>query len=160
MMKLRHWLQVSALLGVSWVLSPTSARAETLYNGTTLVQGQESFVQSFNVTTPGTFTVTLSAIPWLDSISDLNSFVTTSSGVVGSSSGTGTESFDVSAGTVYAHWFGSAQGSYNIGALGVNIQFQPSATAVALPTSFILLLSGLGLLFGWQNRRTPSLQTA
>jgi hypothetical protein len=37
--------------------------------------------------------------------------------------------------------------------VGLKITFQPGAVPVPLPTSFLLMLSGLGILFGWQNRR-------
>jgi hypothetical protein len=63
----------------------------------------------------------------------------------------------VGAGTYYAHWFGDAQGVYNLGVVGLKIQFQPGATAVPLPATLLLMLSGLGLLFGWQSRKAPVL---
>jgi hypothetical protein len=131
-----------------------AARADTvMYDGTTFVEGQQSFVQSFNISGPGTLTVTLATISWLDVISNLTGFVTTDSGVLGSTMSAGTESFQVDSGTLYAHWFGNAQGSFGIGVLGVKIEFQPSVvTPVPLPASLLLLLSGLGVLFGWQRR--------
>jgi hypothetical protein len=123
-----------------------------LYDSASFLQGQQSFVQSFNITTPGTLTVTLSQIPWLDTVSNLTGFVSTSAGVMGNSFSGGSESFDVTAGTVYAHWFGSAQGMYDIGVLGVKIMFQPSGvTPVPLPSPVILLLGGVALLLGWQE---------
>jgi hypothetical protein len=156
MMKLQTFLPASMLALAAWILPMTAATADTLYDSTSLVKGQQSFVQSFSVATPGTLTVTLTDVPWLDTLSGLNCFISTASGVLGSAMGEGTESMDITAGTVYAHWFGSAQGAYNLGVMGVKIEFEPSASAVPLPTSFILLLSGLGLLFGWQNRRPSS----
>jgi MYXO-CTERM domain-containing protein len=70
----------------------------------------------------------------------------------------GGDSVNIGAGTVYAHWFGDAQGPYNFGVLGVKIQFTPAGgTTVPLPRSLMLLVSGLGLLFGWQRRRAPEL---
>ena len=110
-------------------------------------------MQSFNVTGPGSLTITLSSIPWLDTVSDLTGFLTTASGMIGSTIGAGSETVDVGAGTYYAHWFGDAQGAYNLGVVGLKISFQPGVIApVPLPASFVLLLSGLGLLFGWQRR--------
>ena len=75
--------------------------------------------------------------------------------MVGSTlSGASSESVSVAPGVYYAHWFGNAQGNFNEGVLGVNIQFQPNTT-VPLPASLLLMLSGIGILFGWQLRRTP-----
>jgi hypothetical protein len=151
---------LSLVLGV-WALSIAAARADTvLYDSAGFVQGQQSFVQSFNITTPGTLTVTLSEFSWLDSISNLTGFVSTSSGVMGSTFGSGSESFNVGNGAIYAHWFGDAQGTYGIGVLGVKITFQPNGvTPVSLPAPLLLLLSGLGVLFGWQRRAAPSVAT-
>src|SRR5260370_728864 len=100
--------------------------------------------------------MTLSNIPWLDVVSNLSGFLSTPSGEIGTTIGAGTESVNVGAGTYYAHWFGDAQGAYNLGVVGLKITFQPGAVPVGLPTSFVLMLSGLGILFGWQNRRTPA----
>ena len=134
-----------------------SVQAETvIYNSAGFIQGQQSFVQSFDITTAGTVTVTLSNIPWLDTISGLNCFLTTSSGLLAPSMGVGTESMNVEPGVYYAHWLGDANGGYGVGVYGLDITFQPSGvTPVALPTSSILLLSGLGLVFGWQRRLHP-----
>jgi hypothetical protein len=156
-MKVKSVFSAALLALAAYALPLHGARAATLYDGTSLVQGQSAFVQTFNVTSPGVLTVTLTDIPWLDTVSGLTGFLTTASGVVGSSMGAGAQSYDVSAGTVYAHWFGQAQGNYDIGVVGVNVSFQPSGTAVPLPTTLILMLSGLGLLFGWQSRKSPAL---
>jgi hypothetical protein len=157
-MKLQKFLPASIMVLASWALSVGACRAGTvLYDNATVVTGQEAFVQSFTVATPGTLTITLSNIPWLDVVADLDCFLTTTTGVVGPTMlGAGSESVKIGAGTIYAHWFGDAQGTYNAGVLGVKIQFQPAST-VSLPASLILLLSGLGVLFGWQRRRTPDL---
>jgi hypothetical protein len=144
------WLLAAAVVSVG------SARASTvLFNSATVVQGQQAFVQSFTVTTPGTLTITMSNIPWMDVVTDLNCFVTTTKGVAGSvMNGAGTESIGLQPGTIYAHWFGEAEGAYGAGVIGVEIQWQPG-TPVALPTSLVLMLSGLGILLFWQRRRAP-----
>jgi hypothetical protein len=126
-----------------------------LYDGISVISGSQSTVQSFNVTAPGALTITLSSIPWLDTVADLTGFLSTASGMIGTTIGARSETVDVGAGTYYAHWFGDAQGAYNLGVVGLKITFQPSVVApVPLPASFVLLLSGLGLLFGWQRRET------
>ena len=100
---------IIALAGmVAWALPFGSASADTvLYDSSGFIQGQQSFVQSFDITTAGTLTVSLSDIPWLDTISNLNFFLTTASGTVGASMGAGTESMSVGPGMVYAHCTGT-----------------------------------------------------
>jgi hypothetical protein len=156
-MRNRHF-RIAAMLAM-WLLPLAAARAGTvLYNSAGFIEGEQSFVQSFDITTPGTLTVTLTAIPWLDTISDLNAFVSTATGVVGSSWSGGSESIAVDAGTFYAHWFGDANGAFGLGVYGVKVMFQPNAiSAVPLPASLLLLLSGLGVLWGWQRRSENAL---
>ncbi len=133
------------------------AHADTLvYGGISVFSGQQSFVDTFTETTSGTLNITLSNMPWFDAVKNLTGFLSTSSGMIGTIIGEGSESLEIGPGTYYAHWFGEAQGSYNLGAVGMRITFQPnSVVPVALPPSLVLMLSGLGLLFGWQSRRVP-----
>jgi hypothetical protein len=157
-MKASNILAASLLTACACAAPFTGTRADAiLLDSISLIQGQQSFTDALNVASPGTLTMTLSSIPWMDTISNLTGFVSTDSGVVGTTMGAGTESFNIeSAGTVYAHWFGDAQGSYDIGVLGVKISFLPSVvTPVPLPASLLLMLSGLGVLFGWQRRADP-----
>jgi hypothetical protein len=158
-MKLRHFFAVAASMLAACALPLSGARADMLYDASTLVQGQQAFTESFNVTSPGTLTMSISNIPWLDTVSDLSFFLTTSSGgMVGSMmGGSGSESVNVGTGTIYAHWFGDAKGDYDIGVLGVNIQFQPGVLPVPLPPTLVLMLSGLALLFGWQRKLLPGM---
>ena len=145
----------SALLALSVWLTPFSAsRADTvLYDAGSFVEGQQSFTQSFNIGGPGTLTVSITDIPWLDIVSDLNCFLSTASGLINPAANAGgSESFNVGSGPIYAHWFGNAVGVYDLGVIGVKITFQPAGIPVPLPASLVLLLSGLGVLFGWQRR--------
>jgi hypothetical protein len=160
-MKVLRFFAVPLLALAAWALPVGAARADTLlYDGISVISGSQSSVQSFNVTAPGSLTMTLSSIPWLDTVSDLTGFLTTASGMIGTTIGAGSETIDVGAGTYYAHWFGDAQGAYNLGVVGLKISFQPSVAPVPLPASFVLLLSGLGLLFGWQRRAiVPATET-
>lgn len=130
-----------------------SAWADTVvYDSSGFVQGSQSFVDSFTVTTPGTLTISLADVPWLDSLSGLNLFLTTASGPMGASMGAGTESMQIGPGTFYAHWFGDANGQYKLGVYSLEIMFHPEFSAVPVPASLILLLSGLGLTFAWPRR--------
>ena len=154
-----HTFAASALLALSvWLMPFAASRADTvLYDASSFVEGQQSFTQSFNVSGPGTLTVSITDIAWLDIVADLNCFLSTASGLInpaanGNGYSSGSESFNVGSGPIYAHWFGSAQGIYDLGVIGVKITFQPAGIPVPLPASLVLLLSGLGVLFGWQRR--------
>jgi hypothetical protein len=152
-MKIRSSIPALIALLAAGALPAGVARASSvLYDSISVISGQQSTVQSFNVSTPGTLTVTLSTLPWLDPVTGLNAFLTTASGMVGTAFTGGTETFDVTAGTYYAHWFGTANGTYNLGVVGMEITFQPSdVTAVPLPASLVSMLSAIGLLVGWQS---------
>jgi hypothetical protein len=138
-----------------WTAVSTHAQAsEVLYDGTGFLQGTQSFVQSFNLNSPGTLTVSLSNVAWPQKLASLNLLMTSANGAVGPEMGAGTATFDVKAGNVFAQWFGTAQGPLNTGVYSMEIQFQPATSSgnpVPLPTSIGLLLSGLGLL-AWQRR--------
>jgi hypothetical protein len=164
-MKAKSFVAVALLALSACVLPFAAARADVvMYDQADFVSGAEAFGQTLNITTPGTITVTLTAVPWLDTVTDMNAFLTTSSGVVnaiGQNSGStfsGSESYNVGAGTYYAHWFGDAQGPGNLGVLSANITFTTGASAVALPASWLLLLSGV--VFLARVKRKPLLTAA
>jgi hypothetical protein len=157
-MKIQQFLPASILLFACGLMSAEAARAGTvLYDSASIIAGQGGATQSLDLSAPGTLTITITNIPWLDVVADLTCFLSTTTGVVGNKMyAAGSESVSVGPGTYYANWFGDAQGMYNEGVVGVKIQFQPAST-VSLPASLVLLLSGLGMLFGWQSRRTSDL---
>jgi hypothetical protein len=157
-MNIRNIFFVTLSALACWSMGSTHARAaEVLYDGTGFLQGTESFVQSFNLSSPGTLTVTLSNVAWPQQLASLNLLLTSAKGMDGPEMGAGTSTFNVGSGNVFAQWFGSAQGPLNTGVYSMEIQFQPAGgITVPLPTSIALLLSGLGLLI-WQRRvRTES----
>ncbi len=153
-MRARYVLGAMVLILGVGLLRPHPAQAGTvLYDSANFVVGQQSFVQAFTLTTAATVTVTLSSIPWLDTIMGLNCFLTSASGVVSSWTGEGSESVHLGAGTYYSHWYGEAGGQYKIGVDKLRIEADyDHSTTVPLPASLVLLLSGLGVLFGWQRR--------
>jgi hypothetical protein len=156
-MKIRHFLATAILSLSAWALSTGFAQASTvMYEGLGFMQGTQTFTNSMNLESSGTLTVTLSNMAWPQPLASLNLVLSSSSGMLGHEmTGDDTEIFNVESGNVLAQWFGTAQGPLNAGVYGIKIEFQPSATAVPLPTSIALLLSGLCLL-AWQ-RRSPRL---
>lgn len=117
------------------------------------IKGTQIFSDSFDITTPGTLQVTLTSIPWLDTLQDLNCFLTSpAGGLLGAAINGTSESMAVAPGTVYVNWYGEAAGSYGLGVYGINVDFQP-AVPVPAPAALPLLLSGLGALAFWRRRR-------
>ena len=152
-MQVKHFFATAILLGI--VAHVGTAHADTIvYDSVGFIQGSQSFVDTFNIAAPGTLTISLTDVPWLDTISNLSFFLTSASGTFGSPMNGGSESMNIGAGTFYAHWFGEADGQFQLGAYAIKISFQPEFSAVPLPSSLILTLSGLGLLFGRQWVRT------
>jgi hypothetical protein len=143
------------ILGLGIGALPMSrATADTvLYDGSGFLTGTESFSQTFNLTAPGTLTVTLSNVAWPQQLASLNFLLSSANGTMGPEMGAGTYTFAVLAGgNVFAQWFGTAQGPLNAGVYSLKIDFAPSAVPVPLPTSVVLLMSGLALLL-WQRRQ-------
>jgi hypothetical protein len=157
-MKIQRFLSSMLLLTCTLAAAHAARAGTVLYDSATIISGEGGASQSLDLSTAGTLTITVTNIPWLDVVSELTSFLSTTSGVVGNKMyAAGSETVSVGPGTYYASWFGDAQGTYNEGVVGVKIQFQPAVSTVPLPGSLVLLLSGLGVLFGWQHRRIPDL---
>lgn len=150
-MNIRHLLGLAAcLLGA--VAARPAAASEVLYDNSGFLKGQQSFVQSFNITGPGTLTVSLTNVDWPQQLSSLNMVLSSGSGsLLGPEMGAGTDSFHIDSGLVFAQWFGTAQGPLDTGVYSLKVLFVPNALPVPLPASIGLLLSGLVLLI-WQRR--------
>jgi hypothetical protein len=129
----------------------SAGASEVIYDGAGFIRGQQSGMESFNVSGPGTLTVQLSNVPWPVPLGSLNAVISSPTGLLGPEMGTGTQTFQLTGGEIFAQWFGSAQGPLNVGVYALKIEFQPNALPVPLPTSIALLVSGLALL-GWQRR--------
>lgn len=153
--KLKYLLAATIIAFGSAILPLAAARADTvLYDSAGFLRGTQSFSQTFNLTAPGTLTVTLSNIAWPATLASLNLTMTSANGEMGQEMGAGTSSFAVVAGgDVFAQWFGTAQGALNAGVYGLKIEFAPSASVVPLPASIVLLFSGLALMMLWHRRR-------
>jgi hypothetical protein len=131
-----------------------SAASEVLFSGVGFMQGQQSFEDSFALSGPGVLTVTLSDIAWPEPLANLDMVVSTPHGLLGPEVGAQTESYTLTqASQIYVQWFGTAQGPLDAGAYGLKVNFAP--TAVPLPSSVLLLLSGLVMLV-WSRRQVAA----
>jgi hypothetical protein len=139
----------------------SAGASEVLYDNSGFLTGQQSFSQSFQISGPGTLTVSLANVAWPEQLASLDMLLSTTNGLLGPEMGAGTETFDIKAGgTLFADWFGTAQGPLDAGVFSMNIQFQPSGvTPVPLPYSLGLLGSAL-LLLVWHRRRPEALAGA
>jgi hypothetical protein len=143
------FLSMLCCVGAAASVCSSAKASEVLYDSAGFIQGQQSFEQSFELTGPGTLTVTLSNINWPTSLASLNMLVASSDGMLGPQMGEGTDDFKFEGGIIFAQWFGTAQGPLDTGLYGVKISWTP--TAVPLPMSIALLASGVALLL-WQRR--------
>jgi hypothetical protein len=152
-MKIRGLLTFALVL-TSWMAAPSARADAVMYDASGFIVGNQSFVKSFVTPSAGTLTVTLTNVAWPEQLANLNLLLSSTRGAMGAEMGTGVANFDVKAGEkVYAQWFGTAQGPLDAGVYAIDISFRPSGvSAVPLPTSVALLLSGLLLLF-WHRRR-------
>jgi hypothetical protein len=128
------------------------ANGVVLADSVGFIRGTQIFTDTFDISTSGVLTVTLSAIPWLDTLQDLNCFLTSPSGGVlpGTFNGN-VESIKVRPGDISVNWYGTAAGTFGVGVYGLQVNLQPT-TPVPTPASLPLLLSGLGTL--WALRRS------
>ncbi len=133
-------------------LAPAPANV-VLTDSVGFIRGTQIFTDTFDVATSGVLTVSLSAIPWLDTLQDLNCFASSPSGGVLSGTFNGNiESIKVRPGDISVNWYGTAAGTFGVGAYALQVDFQP----VPIPASLPLLLSGLGVLWGLKRSRRPA----
>jgi hypothetical protein len=141
------------MFGAAALAAGSAGAAQVEYDGAGFIRGQQAGMESFSVSGPGTLTVQLTNVAWPVPLGSLNAVISSASGLLGPEMGTGTQTYQVTgAGEIFAQWFGTAQGPLNVGVYALNIEFQPNAMPVPLPTSIGLLVSGLALL-GWQRRQ-------
>lgn len=150
-MNIRNFICTGIFVVAAFTAAGRATAAQVLYDNSGFVTGQQSFVQSFDISAPGTLTVTLGNVAWPEQLASLNMLVSSSSGLMGPEMGSGTDTFHImKAGMVYTQWFGLAQGPLDIGVYSMKVQFQPNV--VPLPASLALLASGL-MLLAWQRRQ-------
>lgn len=154
------WIRVLAL-GLLLALAGAAAEAEELLVSTPLVDGSLATVSNFQITGPGTVTVSLTDLAWPDKLASLTFAATTSSGVVASMSGPGQISFNVSSPGMYSAVVGAVAGAgfLDLGWYSMIVNFTPATSAVPLPGSVWLLVSGLvlgALLIRPRRRATPA----
>jgi hypothetical protein len=150
---------VAVLIGAGVLAVGSASASEVLYDSAGFIRGQQSGMESFNVSGPGTLTVELTNVAFPMPLSSLNATVSSPAwGLLGPEMGEGVQSYQVtSGGEIFAQWFGNAQGPLDMGMYALKIEYTQSAIPVPLPTSIALLVSGLALL-GWQRRRANHFQ--
>jgi hypothetical protein len=165
MMKMRKFLKLGLLAPLALVglaVTPHAWADSILLAQTTLVAGTESTVDSFTTSGAGSVTVTLQSLNWPTQLSALSFSATSASQVLASWNGTGTTltgsttTFDVGAGTYFAHIMATAGGALNLGLYSMMMTFSPNSTpTVPLPASGWMLLTGMFVLVGLARAARP-----
>ncbi|HEY4209992.1 MAG TPA: hypothetical protein VGM84_00815 [Steroidobacteraceae bacterium] len=139
------------VLGLS--LAPPSKADTVLLAQTTLISGSSAVTDKFTAPSAGTVTVQLSNMSWPTRLSALSFAATSGSQVMSAWSwdalAANVQSFQVGAGTYFAHVTGQAAGLLNLGLYSLSITFKTSDTPpVPLPASDWLLIGGMFVLAG------------
>ncbi len=157
-----QWGLVAPLVLTGFAVTPNAWADSILLAQTTLVSGLESTDDSFTVPTAGTVKVTLSNLDWPTQLTSLSFSATSANQVLASWNGTGTDltsntsTFNVGAGTYFAHIMANAGGALNLGLYSLMMTFTPNATpTVPLPASGWMLLTGMFVLAGLARAVRP-----
>jgi hypothetical protein len=147
---------LAPLLVTGLSMAPHAWADSILLAQTTLVSNTESTVDSFTAPTAGTVTVSLQSLNWPAALSALSFSATSANQVLASLNGTGLASdsatFDVGAGTYFAHVAATAGGPLDVGLYSMLMTFAPT---VPLPSSGWLLLTGMFVLVGLARAVRP-----
>lgn len=151
-------LAAVAVVAVIGLVNSQGAQADTLLKAaTTMVYGSSADTYSITAPSAGTLTAQVSTVPWPTplsalsfNVSDATSVLAPQGGRVAAQDAGGMqpqiETFQVGAGTYFAHVMATATGQLNLGLYSVMFTFSPSA--VPLPASAGLLLIAFMVLFG------------
>jgi hypothetical protein len=127
--------------------------AVTLLDTVGFIRGTQVFTDAINVTSAGTLNITLADVPWLDTLQNLNCFLSApGGGIIGKAQNGLFESVDVQPGTFYVNWYGQAAGPLSLGAYSMSVNFSPAVLPVPLPSALILMLLALASLAGGLRR--------
>jgi hypothetical protein len=146
-------LGLAVLLVTLGLVRSPAAQADTLLLATTdLVSGSSAATFSFNAPTSGTVTARLTGLPFPVPLNALSFSTTTATSTLANwTAGSGemstpyVDTFQVGAGTYFAHVMATAGGDLNLGLYSLMLTFSPSA--VPLPAAAGLLLIGVLVLF-------------
>lgn len=151
---------VMTLGALSLAQSPAAKADEVLLKAaTTLVYGSAADTYSMTAPSAGTITAQVSSVAWPSPLASLSFNLSDSSNLINpqllstaqsvhaaDTTGSQFETYQVGAGTYFAHVLATAGGSLNLGLYSVMFTFTPSA--VPLPATAGMLLIGLMVFFG------------
>ncbi len=164
---------VMTLGAFSLAHSPTARADEVLLKAaTTLVYGNAADTYSVTAPSAGTITAQVSSVPWPTPLSALSFNLSDASNLINPQTLSTAQSFStaattdpqietyqVGAGTYFAHVLATAGGSLNLGLYSVMFTFTPSA--VPLPAAAGMLMIGLMVFFALRRTlRSTNLESA
>ncbi len=160
-MPLKVGLAVAPLALMGLAAAPAARADSLIYAQTTLVSGTASTTQQFDVASAGKVSVSLESLAWPPgAMTSLSFAVTSASQVINSWSGLGgatdQTTFDVGPGTYFAHIMATANSALNLGLYSITMTFSPTTSAVPLPMSGWMLVTGMFVLAGLARAIRPS----
>jgi hypothetical protein len=148
-----RWTLALVLATLCFGQAPVAEAETMLKAATTMIYGSSADTYSFTAPGAGTVTAQLSSLPWPVPLTALSFSATSATDTLSSwAAPTGPvslvphmETFEVGAGTYFAHVMATAGGSLNLGLYSILLTYTPSA--VPLPTAAGLLLIGFLVLY-------------